>query len=92
MPLSTEIFVMVIFLAGAPLFYFMLKGSELQGHRYFLLSYISLALSNICTVVEEFLLNSFFNACEHFFISIGAFLLLMAVIKLTKTTPKYGST
>jgi len=91
MPLSTEIFVMAIFLAGAPLFFFMLKGSELKGHQYFLCSYTCLTLSNICTVVEEFFLNSFLNACEHSFISISALFMLIAVVQLTRTSSKYGS-
>lgn len=83
MPLSTEVFVMVIFIAGGPFFYLILWDSNLQGREFFMTAYILLAFSNIFTVVEEFWLNWFFNLCEHAFITMGAAMLLAAVMKLT---------
>lgn len=83
MPLSTEIFLMVMFIAGCPFFYFMLRGTNIQGRTYFMVSYGLLTLSNIFTVVEEFYLNALFNACEHLFITLGSITMFIAVIKLT---------
>jgi hypothetical protein len=83
MPLSTEIFAMVVFITGVPFFYFMLRDSDLQGRRYFMGAYVFLTLSNIFTVVEEFWLYFFFNTCEHFFIALGSIMMLVAVLKLT---------
>ena len=83
MPLSTEVFVMAIFIAGLPVFYFILKDSDLRGRRFFILACISLTLSNIFTVVEEFWLNAFFNGCEHLFITIGSIMMFAAIMKMT---------
>ena len=83
MPLSTEFFVMAIFIVGSPFFFFMLRDSDLQGRRFFMGAYIFLTLSNIFTVVEEFWLNAIFNICEHASIALGSIMILVAVIKLT---------
>ena len=89
MPLSTEVFVMVIFIVGCPFFYFMLRDSDLRGRKFFKLAYVLLTLSNIFTVVEEFWLYSLFNTCEHLCITIASIMMLVAVIKLTATnTPR----
>ncbi|MCG6908525.1 MAG: hypothetical protein LJE94_00205 [Deltaproteobacteria bacterium] len=84
MTLSTEFFVMVIFIAGGPFFYVVLRSSELPGRRYFMGAYVFLLLSNIFTVVEEFWLNSFFNTCEHVSIALGSVGMLATVVKLTR--------
>ena len=83
MPLSTEFFVMIIFIAGIPFFYFMLKDMDLQGRSFFIRAYICLALSNIFTVAEEFWLNRLFNFCEHLFKAFASLMILIAVIQLT---------
>lgn len=83
MPLSTEVFVMIIFISGLPIFYAVFKDSGLQGKGYFMLAYTFLALSNCFTVVEEFWLNRLFNIGEHVFISIGSIFMLIAVMKMT---------
>lgn len=84
MPLSTEVFVMAIFIAGVPFFYFILQDSDLQGRIFFMLAYVLLTLSNIFTVLEEFWLNTLFNTLEHIFITLGSISMLVAIIKLTK--------
>jgi len=83
MPLSTEVFVMIIFIASGPFFYFILRDLDLQGRNCFIGAYVFLTLSNTFTVLEEFWFNFFFNACEHLSITIGSIMLLVAVIKLT---------
>ena len=91
MPLTTEIFVMCLFFAGLPFFYRLLKDPSLEGGTCFLAGYVSLICSNTFTVIEEFFLNRFFNICEHLFISVGAILFLIAVIRLTSLQePKTG--
>ena len=83
MLLSSEIFVLAIFIIGGPFFYCILRDSCLPGCKFFMWAYLLLTLSNIFTVVEEFWLNSFFNTCEHSSIAIASILLLVAVIKQT---------
>lgn len=83
MPLSTEVFVMTIFIAGFPFFYIILRDSKMKGRISFLWAYIFLTLSNVFTVVEEFRWNTLFNSLEHLFITFGAIMLLVAVISLT---------
>lgn len=83
MPLSTEVFVMCIFIAGGPFFYFILRDSGLKGRIFFMLAYFFLTLSNIFTVIEEFWLNFLFNLFEHLFITLGSIMMLVAITKLT---------
>ena len=83
MPLSTEVFVMIIFICGLPLFYAVFKNSGLKGKGLFMVAYIFLALSNCFTVVEEFWLNRIFNIGEHVFIATGSIFMLSAVLKMT---------
>lgn len=83
MPLSTEVFVMIIFISGLPFFYAIFKDSGLKGKGYFMAAYIVLTLSNCFTVVEEFWMNRLFNFGEHSFITIGSILMLAAVLKMT---------
>ena len=83
MPLSSELFVMVIFLIGIPIILYTLRDSELPEHRFFMAAYLSLVLSNIFTVLEEFWLTSFFNFLEHLFITFASVAFLMAVIRMT---------
>lgn len=90
MPLSTEVFVMVIFIVGLPFFYAILKNSGMRGGGFFMISYLLMTLSNTFTVLEEFWLNGLFNFCEHAFITAGAVMMLSGVLKLTagKTHPR----
>jgi len=83
MPLNTEVFVMIIFIAGLPFYYGLLRDSDLNGSSFFLLAYIFLLLSNIFTVIEEFWLNYFFNICEHLFITLSAIMFIIAIYRLT---------
>jgi hypothetical protein len=87
MQLSTEVFVMVIFIAGGPFFYSILRDRELVGRRLFMGTYFFLLMSNIFTVIEEFWLNVFFNACEHISISIASILMFVAVMAMTAKNP-----
>ncbi len=88
MDLSSEIFVLCIFLVGILLFYNLLHNSELPGRRYFFLSMLVFLLSNISTVVEEFIFNAFFNTLEHLSIGAASLLLLVAIIKMTAIESK----
>lgn len=88
MPVSTEVFVMVIFISGLPFFYVILKDSGLQGEGYFFWAYVLLVMCNCFTVVEEFWWNSFFNFCEHFFITLAAVAILLGVLQLTSHNRK----
>ena len=90
MPLSTEIFMMCIFIVGLPLFDGLLRDSELIGAPFFLLSYLLLFFTNIFTVVEEFWLNTFFNFCEHAFITASSILLFIAIFRMTATPKETG--
>ena len=87
MPLSTEIFVMIIFWSGLPFFYVILKGSALPSRAFFFIAYNFLVVSNTCTVVEEFWLNAFFNFCEHSFIALASVTLFAAIFKLAFRKP-----
>lgn len=86
MPLSTEVFVMIIFIVGLPFYHAMLHRADLPGHRFFMTAFMFLTVSNIFTVIEEFWFNYFFNICEHSFIALGSIMLLIAALKLTKKT------
>ena len=86
MPLSTEVFVMFIFLFGLPFFYSLLRDPQLAGGNWFLAAYACLLLSNIATVVEEFWLNRFFNFCEHLLITLSSILFVIAVTKLVRAS------
>lgn len=85
MSLSTELFVMTIFIAGSPFFYFVLRDSDLRGRNYFMYAFLSLVFSNIFTVIEEFGMYTFFDTCEHVFITIASIMMFIAVFKMTST-------
>ena len=82
--LSTEFFVLIIFVVGAPFFYSLLRDSDIHGWGYFFLAYVLLTFSNVFTVIEEFWYNAFFNLCEHTFIAFASITLLVAVFKFLK--------
>ncbi len=90
MPLSTEVFVMVIFIAGYPFFYVILHNMKMKGRLCFLWAYGFLTLSNIATVIEEFWWNAFFNGLEHLFITTGSIMMLIAVTALTERDDRQG--
>lgn len=73
MTLSTEVFVLMIFLIGFPLFWGVLRNAKLPGARWFLLTYFFMLCSNIFTVLEEFAWNTLFNTLEHASLCAGAF-------------------
>lgn len=83
MALSTELFVMFIFVVGFPFYYSLLMDPQLEGGRWFLAAYGCLMLSNIFTVVEEFWLNYLFNFLEHLFIMLGSLMFIAAIVRLT---------
>ena len=91
MPLSTEVFVMVIFLVGVPFVYVMLRGSDMRGREFFMLAFFFLTLSNIFTVAEEFWFNALFNMFEHLSITIGSAMMLVAMLKLTSKSKPGGT-
>ena len=83
MPLTTEFFVMCIFIAGWPFIFIILRDADLPGRKFFMIAYVSLTFSNIFTVVEELWLETFFNLMEHLLILAAAIMILIAVIQLT---------
>lgn len=83
MQLSSELFVMVIFVIGIPIILNTLRDSDLTEHRLFMAAYLLLVLSNIFTVAEEFRLYGLFNFLEHFFITIASFIIFTAVLRMT---------
>ena len=84
MALSSEVFVMLLFIVGVPLFHSILKDRTIPEHRLFMLVYLLLTLSNIFTVFEEFLFGRLFNTLEHLFITFAAVTMLAAVIRLSR--------
>ena len=83
MPISSEVFVMLLFVAGAPIFISILKKRYIPEHRLFLLSYLFLMFSNIFSVVEEFWFECLFNPLEHLFITFAAVSMLTTVVRLS---------
>ncbi len=83
MPISTEIFVMIVFAIGYPLFWNLIIRSKIKGKNYFISAYTAILFSNIFTVAEEYNFSEIFNALEHISITIGAFFLLAGVVKFT---------
>jgi hypothetical protein len=81
---------MAIFMAGVPFFYLMIRDVELRGRKYFWFAYLSLTLSNISTVLEEFYWNDFFNLLEHGSIAVGAVFLLIGVIQFSRQNENRG--
>ncbi|MBP9022194.1 MAG: hypothetical protein KBH06_03230 [Spirochaetes bacterium] len=93
MPISTEIFVMIVFAIGYPLFWNLIVRSKIKGKKYFIAAYTAILFSNIFTVLEEYYFAEIFNALEHISITIGSIFLLVAVVKFTgKEAIKDGDT
>ena len=84
MELSSEVFVMFLFIIGLPLFFSILRDRTIPEHWLFMLVYFLLTLSNIFTVVEEFRFEKQFNLLEHCSISLAAVTMLTAVIRLSR--------
>jgi hypothetical protein len=93
MPISTEIFVMMVFAIGYPLFWNLIIRSKINGKNFFIAAYTAILLSNIFTVAEDYYFAEIFNALEHISIAIGSIFLLVAVVKFTgKEAIKDGNT
>ncbi len=90
MNLTTEFFVLCIFLVGLPFFYSMLRDSGLKAWRFFFASYLFLALSNIFTVIEGFGFHDFFNLCQHLSIALSSQAMLFAILQLTRSEKTKG--
>jgi len=86
MPVSPEIFALVINVIGLPLCWLILRKVFLPGGSYLLMAYFTLLLSNIFTVVEEIWLPTICNLLEHAFISISSILIFCAVLRLVSAT------
>ena len=82
MQLTSEAFVLVIFIVGFPFLYSIFRETDIPGRRWFLLAYSSLTLSNFFTVIESLMLHNLFNLCEHIFIMAAAVLILLGCIQL----------
>lgn len=82
MPLTTEVFVMVIYILCLPLCLMGFRAANVPGSLFFMLSYCGLVLSNIFTVVETFWLEDFFNFLEHSCLLFTGVSILIAVRSL----------
>lgn len=82
MLLSSELFVLVIFIIGIPLVIVTLRDSHLPESRLFITAFIVLVFSNIFTVVEGFYFENLFNLLEHSFITIASIIIMIAVVRL----------
>ncbi|HOU83954.1 MAG TPA: hypothetical protein PK158_03845 [Spirochaetota bacterium] len=91
MPISTEIFVMIVFAIGYPLFWNLIIRSKIKGKNYFIAAYTAILFSNVFTVMEEYYFAKIFNALEHISIAIGAVFLLAAVVKFTGKDASKGN-
>lgn len=87
MHLTTEIFVMVIYIFCLPIVLLGFRSGKVPGATFFVLAYSFLVLSNIFTVVEAFWLESMFNFLEHSCLLISSGCALMAVLILTTGGP-----
>lgn len=83
MPLTTEMFVLILYMVGFPLCISLVRSEKLPGAIYFGLAYFCLLLSNVFTVLEEWFLENMFNHLEHGFITFGSLFILLGVKKLT---------
>jgi len=88
MNLSSEFFVLAVFLAGIFLYWRLLKDSALPGRHLFFVAFLFFLVSNIATVVEEFLLYRFFDMLEQICITGGSLFLLAGILKLTAPPPE----
>jgi len=82
MIISTELFVLVVFVLAFPIVIFLFRSADLPGDKFFLAAFSFLLLSNIATVVEEFFLPEFFDILENGSIAISSFWFFLAVHKL----------
>jgi len=88
MNLSSEFFVLAVFLAGIFLYWRLLRDSALPGRHLFLTAFLFFLVSNIATVVEEFLFYNFFDMLEQICITGGSLFLLAGILKLTARRPE----
>jgi len=82
--ISTELFVLVVFVLAFPIVIMLFKSADLPGDKYFLAAFCFLLVSNIATVVEEFYLPKFFDILENGSIAISSFFFLLAIHKLIR--------
>jgi len=79
---STEVFVMIIYIIGVPLFAGVIRSADLPGAGLFITAYLFLVLSNTFTVVEGLWFESLFNFLEHASITISSMLFFAATSRL----------
>jgi len=84
--LSSEIFVLIVFITALPICVSSLKSTSFPEKRTFLFSYVCFLLSNVCTVLETWFFETILDLFEHLFMSLGAFFLLWAIWKWPKKT------
>lgn len=79
MGLSTEIFVLIVFLVALPICIILFKSAQLPGDKYFFLAFVSLLASNLFTVLEAWFFPAALNLLEQFSITLSAFFFLLAM-------------
>jgi len=82
---STELFVMIIYIIGVPLFAGVIRSADLPGAGFFIIAYLFLAISNIFTVAEGLWFESLCNFIEHVSITISSMFFFAATSKLLTT-------
>lgn len=79
MSLTTELFVMVIYVLCLPIVLIGFRSAQVPGAVFFILAYSCMVLSNIFTVIEAFWLEEIFNFLEHSCLLVSSACMLMAV-------------
>ena len=88
MQLTTEMFVLVIYIAGLPLCFKLFSSLTLPGGKHFSLAYLSFTISNIFTVFETWFAETLLNIFEHLSITLGTMFLFLAVRKIVEHNNK----
>ena len=91
MDLSSEIFVLILFIIALPVLILLYRSTPMPGAKYFLAAYICLIFSNTFTVIETWYLYNIFNMLEHIFITVSSGFFFVFIWRLTNRSPKRES-
>jgi hypothetical protein len=79
MTLTTEIFVLAVFLLALPVLFFLFKSTQFPGAHCFLTAFIFLLCSNIFTVIEMWIYPGLCNLLEHLSITLSSVFFFIAL-------------
>ncbi len=85
MGITTEIFVLAVFVVALPIYLLMLKSAKLPGEIFFLSAYLFFLLSNILTVIEGWILPDIMNIFEHLAITTGSLCFMLGIKALVES-------